>query len=235
MKNLEQAMNEEQLYLKDKFNGIATSLIDRLAPYGYDNLKEYFNDKKDYLFKQWKPKVYSIAIEDLTVGLEDAIQNEKYGIYISMAKGLYAFHGSDEIDYQQCEQDGVYVAELYHQGGTIIGNEEDLGIEIVAPIELGLEHNHIINKFYEIISRYEDNVEINGNDILVNGEKVLGSMVRHVGNAFVWAAQISFCDHSDVIQKVCKKQSKKRPGRLHNKDLTKDKLQKQVLKWLQKS
>lgn len=235
MKDLEKAMKEEQLYLTDKFSGIETSLIDRLAPYGYNNLKEYFNDKKDYLFKQWKPKVYPIAIEDLTIGLEDAVQNEKYGIYISVAKGLYAFHGSDEIDYQQCEQDGVYVAELYHQGGTIIGNEEDLGIEIVAPLELRLSHKDIINKFYEIISKYEDNVEIDGNDILVNGEKVLGSMVRHVGKAFVWAAQISFGDHADVIKKVCRKQSKKKPGRLCNQGLTKDKLQKEVLKWLQKS
>lgn len=235
MKDLEKAMLEEELYLTDKFQGLDTSLISRLAPYGYDTLKDYFQDKQEYLFNQWKPEVFPIAIEDLTVELENAVQNEKYGIYISIANGLYAFHGSDEIDYQQCKQDGVYVAELYHKGGTIIGNEEDFGIEIVAPSSLGLNHKHIINKFYEIISHYEDDVVIVGNDILVNGEKVLGSMIRHVGGAFVWAAQISFGDHSEVIQRVCKKQSKKRPGRLRNKNLTKDYIQKEVLQWLQKS
>ena len=235
MKDLKKAMQEEQLYLTDKFNGIDTALIDRLAPYGYDTLKEYFDDKKAYLFNQWKPEVYPIAIEDLTVGLEEAVQNERYGIYISVANGLYAFHGSDDIDYEECKRDGIHVAELYHIGGTIIGSEEDFGIEIVAPKYLGLEHQYIINKFYEIISRYEDDVVIDGNDILVNGEKVLGSMTRSVGSVFIWAAQVSFGDHTKAIEKVCKKSSKKRPGRLRNNILTKDKLEKEVLKWLQKS
>lgn len=170
----------------------------------------------------------------MTTELEKAVQNAQYGIYISTTDGLYAFHGSDDIDYELCKELGVTVAELYHQGGTIIGSVEDLGIEIVAPISLGLDHSYIINKFYEIISQYENDVVIDGNDILVNGEKVLGSMVRHVGNAFVWAAQISFEDHSKTIQKICKKESKKKPGRLHGKGVTKNKILREVLKWLQK-
>lgn len=235
MKDLNRAMEEEKKYLIDKSNKIDTNLSDRLSAYGYYNLKDYFTDKKEYLFNQWKPEVFPIAIEDLTTELESAVQNGKYGIYISVAKGLYAFHGNDDIDYQQCKRDGVYVAELYHRGGTIIGNEEDFGIEIVAPMFIGLDVNRIIGKFYEIINRYEDNVAIDGNDILVNDEKVLGSMTRNVGNVFVWAAQVSFGDHSDVIDKVCKKRSKKKPGRLHHEKLTKDVLQREVLKWLQKS
>ena len=234
MKDLEKAMQEEQLYLTDKFNGIDTALIDRLAPYGYDTLKEYFDDKRAYLFSQWKPEVYPIAIEDLTVGLEDAIKNEKYGIYISVAKGLYAFHGGDEINYKQCEEDGIYVAELYHRGGTIIGSEKDFGIEIVAPRNLELKTKDFLDKFCEIISRYEDNVVIAGNDILVDGKKVLGSMRRNVGNAFIWAAQCSFDEYDNIIEKVCHKKSQKHPGSLKDSQLTRNMLEEEIVKWLQK-
>ena len=159
---------------------------------------------------------------------------KKYGIYISTSDGLYAFHGSDVIDYDLCEKLNVHVAELFHQGGTIIGSNADLGIEIVAPIDLGLDSNYILNKFHEIISKYIDGATIDGNDILVNGEKVMGSMRRNVGNTFVWAAQVSFLDYSDIISQVCNKQSAKKPSHIDSTLLTRDMLEKEVLIWLQK-
>ena len=234
MKDLQHAMTEEKLYIVDRLNNVQTSLIDRLKKYGYDNLEEYFIEKQAYLFDNWKPEVFYVDVKTLTTELEAAVQNGKYGIYISYADGLYAFHGSDAIDYELCKSLGVTVAELYHNGGTIIGSNADLGIEIVAPKELQLNSKFILDKFYEIIKRYEPTAVIAENDILVNGEKVLGSMSRNVGNAFVWAAQISFGEYNDVIEKVCSKRSIKRPGRIKHNQLTRNKLESEVLKWLQK-
>lgn len=234
MKDLQSAINEEKLYIADRLNNVSTSLPDRLKQYGYESLTEYFNEKREYLFQQWQPEVYYVDVSTLTTELENAVQSGKYGIYISTADGMYAFHGSDEIDYELCKELGVCVAELYHKGGTIIGSSEDLGIEIVAPREFGLDSKFFLNKFYEIISRYEDNVVISGNDILVNGNKVLGSMRRDIGGTFVWAAQISFGNYDEVIEKVCNKKSKKKPGRLDTGKLKRDDLEKEVLKWLQK-
>lgn len=232
MKNLQLAMAEEKAYVADRMNRINTSLPDRLKQFGYDTLDEYFKDKYEYLFNQWRPEVYPIDVRTITTDLEAAVRNKRYGIYISTTDGLYAFHGSDEIDYALCDELGITVAELYYKGGTIIGGVEDLGIEIIAPIELGLLGHQILSKFHSIISEYEDNAEITGNDILVNGEKVLGSMQRFVGEVFVWAAQVSFGDHDEIIEKVCNKKSSKKPGRLKNVD--KDTLEREVLKWLQK-
>jgi hypothetical protein len=234
MKDLEKAMAEEQAYLADKFNYIDTNLSERLAPYGYSTLREYFKDKQAYLFNEWKPQVYYVDVTTLTTELEKAVQNNQYGIYVSTTESLYAFHGSDDIDYDLCNELGITVAELYYKGGTIIGGVEDLGIEVIAPRELGLTAERIIYKFYDFISKHEPSAEIVGNDILVNGEKILGSMSRLVGNSFVWAAQISFEDHEDIIKKVCNKKSKKKPGRLKNSHLNKKFLEREVLKWLQK-
>jgi hypothetical protein len=222
MKDLISAMTEEKLYIADRLHNINTSLTDRLTPYGYTNLTEYFADKQEYLFNNWIPEVYPIDVCTITTDLEYAVRNEKYGIYISHADGLYAFHGSIDIDYDLCEELGICVAELYHKGGTIIGSNADLGIEIVAPKNVGLTAGMIIKKFYEIISKYVDNVTIDGNDILVNGEKVMGSMFRQVGNVFVWAAQVSFKDYADIIEKVCNKHIVKKPGYINSAFLTRD-------------
>lgn len=234
MKDLEKAMLEEKLYIADRLRGINTSLPARLMEYGYDTLGDYFKDKQDFLFNAWHPEVYYVDVCTLTTELEKAVQNAQYGIYISTTDGLYAFHGSDDIDYDLCKELGVTVAELYHQGGTIIGGPEDLGIEIVAPIELGLTSDLILNKFLDFIGRYENSAEISGNDILINGEKVLGSMCRNVGGVFVWAAQISFGEHDEIIHKVCRKNSSKKPSRIKHKSLDKHSLEREVLKWLQK-
>lgn len=234
MKNLTEAMSEEKKYIADRLNDINSSIIERLSQYGYDNLTDYFKDKKEYLFNEWKPEVIYIDVKDLTVGLENAIHNEQYGVYISVSNDSYAFHGSDYIDYNLAEKLGVYVAELYHKGGTIIGGSGDLGIEIVAPVSIELDADVILKKFYEIISKYMDNVEISGNDILVNGKKVLGSMSRRVGNAFIWAAQVSFEDHSELINQLCNKKSIKQPSYIDSNILNKDMFEKEVLKWLQK-
>lgn len=232
MRQLIEAMLEEKSYIADRLNNINTSLSARLERFGYNSLNEYFKDKKEYLFNQWIPEVYPIDVRTITTDLEDAIINKRYGVYISTTDDLYAFHGSDEIDYDLCEEMGIVVAELYHQGGTIIGGVEDLGIEIVAPRELGLTSELILQKLLEIIKEYEPDAVIDGNDILINGNKVLGSMARNVGGVFVWACQVSFADHSEAVKKICSKESRKIPSYIKN--TTKDVIQEEVLKWLLK-
>ena len=234
MRDIVSAMNEEQKYLESKLNGINITLLPLISPHGYTSLSEYFHDKREYLFSQWIPEIIYINVKTLTTELEKAIKEEKYGIYISTSDTLYAFHGTDDIDYILCDELGVEVAELYHQGGTIIGSNEDLGIEIVAPIDIGLDSNYILSKLYEIISNYVDDVIMSGNDILVGGKKVLGSMRRTVGDVFVWAAQVSFKDYSEIISQVCNKKSTKEPGYIDSKLLSRDKLEEEVIKWLRK-
>ena len=233
-RNIIEAMHEEQSYIQDRMKGINNSLLERLTKYGYGELSHYFVDKRDYLFNNWIPEIHYIKVADLTTNLEQAILNKQYGVYISVADGLYAFHGSDDIDYDLCKELGVEVAEMRHKGGTIIGCNGDMGIEIVVPRGMGLDFKFFMSKIFEIISKYVDGAEIVGNDILVNGEKVLGSMTRDVNGVFVWAAQVSFCDHLDVIQQICSKKSTKTPGHIDTSLLTKKKFEEEVLAWLLK-
>lgn len=235
MKDLIGAMAEEKAYVEDRMRDIDSNLTERLAKFGYSSLTEYFDEKREHIFNEWKPEVHYIDANFLSNDMENAIADKQYGIYILAPENLYAFHGSDEIDYDLCKTLGVNVIEMHYNGGTIIGSREDLGILLVIPNNIDLSGNRIINKFLDIIKTRIPNAEIDGNDILVNGEKVTGSMQRRVDGVFVWAAQISFGEYDDIITKVCNKKPLKKPSRIDKTLLGRDTLEKEVLRWLRKA
>lgn len=185
-------------------------------------------------FNEWIPEVYRVPIEDYARVTENAILTGQYGIYISYGEGLHAYHGSQPIDYELCKNLDVRVVELNYAGGTIIGSADDLSIIMVFPESMGMEHEIIIGKIVEIISKYVPNTTIDGNDILVNGDKVSGSMTRTIMGSFVWAAQISFRDYSEYIAKICNKPPVKKPAYIDSSLLTRDKLEEEILAWLNK-
>lgn len=184
-------------------------------------------------FEDWKPEVYRIPISEYAQVVENAILYEKFGIYISYGEGIHAYHGNDEIDRDLCKELGVQVVDLNYAGGTIIGSADDLSIIIVFPTGMNLTHEIIINKIVEIMSKYIFNVSVDRNDILVDGEKVSGSMMRQVLKSSVWACQVTFGDYSEYIQKICQKPAIKKPTHIDNKLLTRDVLESELITWLQ--
>lgn len=185
-------------------------------------------------FDEWMPNIYYVDISEYSAVTEDAIANNKYGVYISTGEGIHAYHGKSPIDYRLCKHLGVRVVELNYDGGIIIGSANDLSIIIVFPASLNMTHSIMINKIRDIIGKYIPDTTIDRNDILVNGEKVSGSMTRQVGDCFVWAAQISFADYSDYIHLICSKPSIKKPAYIDSNLLTRDNLEAEILAWLQK-
>lgn len=232
MTDLNGAMEIEKLNFPDQID--YKKLFTLIKPYGYSNLTQYFDEKRLYLFSQWQPEIYRVPIENYASVTEDAITNGKYGVYISYGEGYHAYHGDGEIDRELCEELGVRIVDLHYAGGTIIGSEDDLSIIIVFPKFMSMCHPVIISKITEIIGKYIPNTTHIGNDILVNGEKICGSMTRTVNDSFVWAAQITFNDYSELIAQICQKPQIKKPTYIDNALLTRDQLETDILAWLKK-
>lgn len=186
----------------------------------------------DNLNKTYKDLVYRIPIEEYADVTEKAMLTNQFGIYISYGEGIHAYHGNQPLNYDLCEELGVRVVDLKYNGGTILGSEKDLSIIMVFPQDSEMNHELIINKIAEIIGNYIPNVTVDGNDILVNGDKISGSMVRIICGSFVWAAQISFEDYSDYIAKLCDKPQVKKPTFIDSSVLTRDQLEEEILQWL---
>lgn len=233
MNNIENAIKKEQNLTA---NGVKQAdLFVHLKEFGFTHLSQYYDTKREYLFKQWFPEVYYVDIAEYAAVTEDAIINGKYGIYISKGEGIHAYHGSEPIDRELRESLGVRIVDLNYAGGTIIGSAKDLSIIIVFPASIGMNHPTVINKFCEIIGKYVPNVSRHGNDILIDGMKVSGSMTREVGESFVWAAQVSFDDYTDIIAQVCNKPQYKEPAYIDSALLTRDKLESELIAWLKKN
>lgn len=224
-------MDEEKAYIECRLNDINANFSERLLTCGYKSVTEYFEDKRKYMFSQWNPNVYYIDEDFLDTQMEQNIQNGVDGIYIITPKSkYYAFHGNDEIDYDECSLLGVRPIEMHYVGGTIIGSDEDFGILIVTPRDMMFSHSVIMRQVMKIVTEKCPDAISNGNDILIDGKKVMGSMTRYVGNYFIWAAQFSFAEHNELITKICKKKTYKRPTIF--KSLTKHTLEEDVVKWL---
>ena len=232
MTDLNKAIEVEKLNFPKQID--YKKLATLIEPYGYSNLTQYFDEKRAYLFSQWEPKIYYIPIEKFAIEVEEAIQNNQDGIYIPIGTGYHAYHGTDSIDLDLCKELNVNVIELNYNGGTIIGSSDDLSIEIIFPKIMSMNHPTMISKITEIISRYIPNCTYVGNDILINGEKICGSMTREEAGCFVWAAQITFNDYSELISKICNKPAIKKPSYIKSLTLTKEQLTKEILAWLKK-
>lgn len=189
---------------------------------------------KTIKFEDWKPEVYRVPIEKYAEVTENAMLTGKYGIYISYGEGIHAYHGNQPIDYDLCKELDVRVVELKYAGGTIIGSADDLSIIIVFPETMGMTHETVIEKFVEIIGKYVPNTTYDGNDILVDGDKVSGSAIRQICGSWVWMAQISFGDYSEYIKKICQKPAIKKPSYIVSTLLTRDLLEKEIIAWLRK-
>lgn len=227
MKDIIGAIEAQKTYVKDD----SPTFLEILKNYGYEDYKTFSEDKRNYLIEHWNPEVFRWDMLEYPDRLEQYVQDRKYGVYISETKGTIAIHGSDYIDYNLCKEMNVFVIEIPFLGGTGISSEKDLVIQILVPEHLGWETPNFLNKFYEIISKYENNVTISNNDILINNKKVLGSMQRRIDNkTFLWGAWVSFGNYDEIIEKICHKKSVKKPGHFNN--LTKEVLEKEILNWL---
>lgn len=235
VKDIIGAIAEEESYINERLQGIDSSLPQRLSEYGYNTLDDYFADKKDYLFAQWKPELYVTDIAEFPPVVEDALINKKYGVYMVNYDGVCAWCGHEnQVDHDVCAELGVRVVELHHSGGVIISSENDVDIMAIAPMSYGLTPEDFMKKYYEILSSHFSDAEIVGNDILIGGKKVVGMATGSVNGVFMIVTHVSFVDYTELINKICTKKSEKEPGFVDSTVFTRDEMVKEVLLWLQK-
>lgn len=232
MTNLEKAIEIEK---KHYFNSNDKEYLFKLIqPCGFNSWDEYVEAKGNYLFEQWIPEVYYVSIKEYAEIVENALDTDKYGIYISQGEGVHAYHGNGDLDRELCKELNVEVVDLKYSGGTIIGSAKDLSIIIVFPRFMELPHEFFIEKIVEIMSEYISEVSIDRNDILIEGNKVSGSMMRHKLNSSIWAAQISFEDYANYIGALCDKPAIKKPSYVNSELITRDELENKIVAWLRK-
>lgn len=224
MGDIKKAMQVEQSYLRDKLSGKNVSL--NLSRYGYEDLETYFSDKRDYQLKNCGIEVHETNMDDIESRVENAIMSKTPSIWIPTADEVFVWHGNEPIDEELCADLGVHIYNMNYIGGTIVSGPEDLSFAVIIPETIDIGTSYMLEKIKDIMSKYIDDVVIDGNDILIGGMKVLGSMNRRMNGIYVFACQISYADRTEYIKQICSKQSVKIPifidGTLLPKEILKD-------------
>ena len=115
----------------------------------------------------------------------------------------FIYHGNEEYNAQTVKELDIPVYEIGYEGGTIVGAAGDLSIGIFYPDTIDLRSDYILDKIASILQNHGIAAQVDNNDVLVDGKKVLGSAHLTSNGFFVFVAYASFSDKSELIQKIC--------------------------------
>lgn len=209
------AMNKEREYLSFRMKGEEPfHLVDAVKEYGFESLKDYFEAKRDYEFTHFNFEIINTTTEKMVSDIFDTIEKQKKAVLLSITDKTLIWNGNNgEYNKEYCNECNIPVYPFYTGGGTIVTTPGDLNMGICIPLNFGADISYILNGIANVFQKYTSkNVEVLGNDIIVNGFKVLGSAFYERNKMFMFVASVSMSDKSDLICNICLKHSTKQPG-----------------------
>lgn len=230
---IEKAIETEKKYQNDRIKGITDeSLLDLLKQFGYKDIETYFLDKIDYELTKVGVESYVGDMVGIPNAIADAIKLGKPTTFFPYASRKFIWHGNEEIDLELCNSLDIDILTLDYFGGNIVSGPEDFSMGFLVPKTIDVTFEYVLNRFASFYKKYFDDVVIDNNDILINGNKVQGSICFDGNGMFFFGTAISFTDRTDLIKKICKKESTKIPGFIDSNILSKEVLIKEVNSWV---
>ena len=199
------AIEKEQEYLSYRRNGEEHfHLVDAIKECGFDSLEEYFTAKRVYQFARleftYTEKAPSECI-DYFFRMMDA---QETGVVFIDSNETFVFSGeSKPYDEEYCAANNIPVYPLYTRGGAIVSTAGDFSIGICMPDSVCCEVGYILEGLKALMLPFMPTVEVVGNDLMVDGGKICGSVGYRQNGMFCFAAHFSFNDNSELIQKIC--------------------------------
>ena len=236
-KNIALAIQKEEQYIYDKTHtdNVFLSMRDYLAEAGYTNLNEYRKDAKDYWVKSQNYEVVEEPVINANVPVPYLTNGIPAFLYTINCEYNYAFIPISYTNYELLEQYGYTPIKLGYENsnGPILSANGDLRIYLILKKNEHIEitYHYFLIKLKEYLDGYFDDVAISNNDILINGEKVLGgAMIEHNGLLIV-VFQINFINKREDIINICGI-TPKIPGCIDSSVVTAEQIKNEFLSWL---
>lgn len=198
------AINAEQQYINDRVNGVETRpLIDILHDYDFTSLDEYYLAKKEWQLQNCGMVEQHCDASEFPMKFSTFVYLKQPTLLFGDSDKTFIYHGNEEYNTQAVKELDIPVYEIGYEGGTIVGTAGDLSIGVFYPDTIDLRSDYILDKISSILQNHGIAAQVDNNDILVDGKKVLGSAHLTSNGFFVFVAYVSFSDKSELIQKVC--------------------------------
>lgn len=228
------AMEKEREYLSFRMKGEEPfHLVDAVKEYGFESLKAYSEAKIEYVFSHTDFEIVNTtpdkAISEVFLAIEE--KKNKIGFididYTLVLSGLQA-----DTNAEYCAECNIPIYPYYTYGGSSVATKGDFLLGICMQKTNGVnEVKFLLNKICDVFRKYSNhNFEVKGNDILMDGKKILGSAVYEQNKMIVLINYLSFSDKKELIEKICLKHSTKQPGYIDF--MTRDQFHEEVLKWI---
>jgi len=230
--DIQQAIQLEQEYLSlppkeaDEFN-----LKGKLEGLGY-TFETFSKAKENFNFENLNVSIRESSPDTIFADLQTSFGlDEEVFFFVSPVKN-WVYVGQEEYDKDYCEQNNISVLPLSYNGGTIVTTDKDFNLVIAlkSPNLMYL----ILKKISDILSDLGLENEVVGNDMYVNGNKIVGCAENRIGDYFMSYFQISFAVDIDLIRAISKKEMIKIPkGISEFSTITREDLIKELTLWLQ--
>lgn len=234
MGDIVKAIEKEKEYLKHRMNGEEPfHLIDVVRECGFETLQDYFRAKSAHNFKQCTFEVIETTPANAIVDIFKTITDKKIAVLFADTEFTLVWNGDNsKFNQEYCIENNIPILPLQTKGGTIVSTVGDLNIGICMPESLGVDSNYLLNELADIFRKYTNKkIDVDGNDIIVDGFKVLGSSVYHTNGMFMFITPVSLSEKSYLIENICLKKSDKIPKHIDFMDG--ETLKREVSEWLQ--
>lgn len=158
--------------------------------------------------------------------ITNCIKEQKEGFFYFIPNKTAIFRGYNNLlDENLCKELNLDIIELNNEGGIIVSGKDSIAIGLLSK-NIDNKYNEMItNILVDYLKQNNINVDLMGNDILIDNKyKVASSSTRRFGDILFSAFHISFNVDLDLINKLCKKPMVKVPKGLDDYNINKSEL-----------
>ena len=205
MANITKAIAKENEYLSYRRKGEEPfHFVDAVKECGFESLSDYFKAKTEHTFISLNFSLIAKKPRECIDYFFEMMNAKETGVVFIDSDETFVFSGeSKPYNAEYCEANNIPIYPLYTRGGAIVSTEGDFSIGICFPEHVGVDVFFILSKLKSIFGKYMDGVTVNGNDLLVNGDKICGSIMYHQNGMKCFACHFSFKDNSELIEQIC--------------------------------
>lgn len=167
-------------------------------------------------------EIIKVTLDTVTDVVSGIIATQREALVYCVADENCAVVGSNGgANMDKIRDKGVRLVQINHEGGTIILSPGDVEIGIFTEGYIGNDYrDNIVNGILALLEQNGHKAIVSGNDILVNGRKVVGFGSRMFGKILYTAIQVSVGINLDLIKEICTKPMVKQPDGLMNYGVT---------------
>lgn len=239
--NVLQGIKIQEKYLHDiEENGESNIVFaDAIKDLGFSSLDDFFSQKSLYLMRQalCGNYLHSTTAEIMNLSRR-YIQSKEY-VVVDADTDTTCVHlgqGKDTvIDMDYCMEHGIEIYPYDGYGGAIVSGKGDYSLTMVLPDNIDIGAPVVLNQIKTLLLQHFNDVEVQGNDVLLDGKKVVGATTAQADGVVFLGFAVSFAIQPTVVTAVCgTPRTGKQIGNIDPEIYSREQFKKELLEWLLK-